>query len=73
MFDDTNGDDNVVLLRTIPEVQKILRASRSKIYDLGAEGRLELVKLGRSTRITDRSIKKLVSDLIGDSRAVVDS
>ena len=61
--------DDEVLLRTVDEAQRTLRVSRSTIYELLREGRLQHVKLGKSTRITDASIRQLVAQLIEQSRA----
>ena len=68
-MDVPRNHDGEVLLRKIEEVQNILRCSRSKVYELGAAGRLELVKLDRATRITDSSIRRLVNELVEESRA----
>ena len=51
-------------LLTIQQAQDKLQCSRSKIYLLGHAGRLELVKFDRSTRVTERSMQKLIDDLI---------
>jgi excisionase family DNA binding protein len=51
------------VLHTIAEAQEALQCSRWKIYDLTKAGRLEMVKLGRHSRITDRSLRKLVKEL----------
>jgi excisionase family DNA binding protein len=61
--------DQEILLRTIEETQRLLRCSRSTVYELGNSGRLQFVKLGRSTRVNDASIRTLVEQLIEQSRA----
>jgi excisionase family DNA binding protein len=42
--------------------------SRSSVYELVCSGRLQAVKLGKSIRITDASIRALVAALIEESR-----
>jgi excisionase family DNA binding protein len=49
---------------TIEQTMSILQCSRSKVYRLWREGRLEFVKFDRGTRVTDRSLKKLMTDLM---------
>jgi excisionase family DNA binding protein len=57
-----------VLLRKIDEAAQMLNCGRSSIYELIDAGRLELVKLGRSTRITDRSVRRLVDELVEERK-----
>ena len=59
----------VVLLRTISEAETQLRISRSSVYALIRDGKLQSVKLGKSVRVTDASIRQLVAQLIEQSRA----
>jgi excisionase family DNA binding protein len=61
-----NIDDDDLL--TIDEAAAKLRVGRGKIYELGREKRLELVKFDRGRRVTARSVKKLIRDLIRNSR-----
>jgi excisionase family DNA binding protein len=49
--------------RTIAEAMNVLRCSKSKIYALHRQGRLELVKFDRATRVTERSLQKLLDQL----------
>lgn len=56
-------DDETGPLHTIAEAQAALRCSRTKIYSLWKAGRLELVKFDRGTRVTDRSLQKLLREL----------
>jgi excisionase family DNA binding protein len=52
-------------LRTIAEATELLSCSRPTIYKLWREGRLELVKLGGwHTRVTSRSLDRLLNDLM---------
>ena len=59
-----------VLLRTILEAETQLRISRSSVYQLIRSGKLQSVKLGKSVRITNASIRQLVAQLIEQSRTV---
>jgi excisionase family DNA binding protein len=59
---DRHADE--VLLRTISETETQLRISRSSVYQLIRDGKLQSIKLGKSVRVTDASIRALVADLI---------
>ncbi len=50
-----------LLLLTIPEACQSLRIGRTKLYGLIAEGELEIAHIGKSVRITTRSLEKFVS------------
>lgn len=62
--DDDDGGD--IVLRSIPYAMGRLGCSRTKIYELVKDGRLELRKFDRSSRITDRSLRKLLADIMQD-------
>jgi excisionase family DNA binding protein len=57
---DAIDDRNVVLLHKIPQVERALNCSRATVYGLIRDGKLEAVKLRRSVRITDRSLRRLI-------------
>lgn len=48
-------------LNTVPEAQAALKVSRSFIYAMHKRGELPFVKLGRSTRIRQSAIDRLVN------------
>ncbi len=50
-------------LFTIPETGKKIKRGRTGTYELINEGRLEAVKLGRSTLVKGSSIRKLIASL----------
>ena len=50
-------------LFTIAQVQERLQCSRWKVYELARVGKLELRKLGGSTRITERSLNQLIDEM----------
>jgi excisionase family DNA binding protein len=52
-----------VLLHTVPEACAIGGFSRSELYRRLAAGDLEAVKLGRATRITAESLRRMVARL----------
>jgi len=54
-------DDKV--LYTLDEVRAVLSCSKWKVYDYVKAGQLDMVKLGRVSRITDESLRKLVREL----------
>jgi len=53
-------DDDAVALRTVASAAKFLGVSESTIYELGKKGELEMVKVGRSTRVTQVSLEQYV-------------
>jgi hypothetical protein len=56
-------------LRSISYVMNKLDCGRTKIYSLVEAGRLEMVKLDRRARITDRSLQKLLRELVAQAKA----
>jgi len=54
ILDDPDG------MLTIDEARSVLRCGRQTIYRLGADGFLELVKLGHFTRVTSKSVTKFI-------------
>lgn len=49
------------LLHSIPVARKLLGdVSRGHLYNLVSHGEIELIKLGASSKITDRSIRALI-------------
>jgi len=51
-------------LLTLTQAKEELNCGRTKLYQLHQRGLLEFVKFDNQTRVTERSIKKLVRDLI---------
>ena len=43
-------------LLTIPDVAERLRLSRSKVYDLINNGKLKMIKIDNSSRITEEAL-----------------
>ena len=66
----TKPMEDVGRLLTLPQAMEQLSCGRTKLYDLHQRGFLELVKLDRRTRVTERSVKKLVRDLINTKTIV---
>jgi len=56
--------DDIGRLLTLPQAMEQLSCGRTKLYDLHQRGYLELVKLDRRTRVTERSVKKFLRELI---------
>ena len=56
--------DEDTTLRTIAYAAERLGCGRVKIYSLVQQGRLELVKFDSRSRITDRSLRKLLKELM---------
>lgn len=50
-------------LLTLQETQVRLKCSRRKVYMLGAQGRLDIVKFDHSTRVTQASIERLLGEI----------
>ena len=53
--------DGLVLLRGI-EVARILGVSRSKAYEMMADGTLPVIRIGRAVRVPKRALAKWVED-----------
>jgi hypothetical protein len=51
-------------LLTLQETQDKLKCSRRKVYMLGEQGRLDLCKFDGSTRVTQASIERLMSEIV---------
>jgi excisionase family DNA binding protein len=47
-------------LATVPEVAELLQQSERQIWRLIADGRLQVTKVGRSTRVTPEAIAALL-------------
>lgn len=47
---------------TVRQATQMIGCSRSTIYELINEGRLEALKLGTATRITTQSIRELIAN-----------
>ncbi len=50
-------------LLTIPEAARVLSIGRSTLYELIAEGRVEVVHIGRSARVTVSALVEFVRSL----------
>jgi excisionase family DNA binding protein len=61
------------VLVTIKEAARMLSLSRSTVYELIAEGRLEVVHIGRSSRVPVDAILQLVLDLRARTSLTADS
>ena len=63
------GDNKtrVEKLHKLADVQAVLQCGRTSVYGLGRAGHLEFVKIGRSTRVTDRSLQALLKHLVDKS------
>lgn len=58
------------LLQTIPQAAAQLNVGRSTIYELIRSAQLEIVKIGRRTRIPSDATEKLVQKLRNGQRGV---
>ena len=58
--DDVNMEfDNVVLLRAV-EVARLLGLSRSQTYQMMAEGRLPIIRIGRAVRVPKQALAEWI-------------
>jgi excisionase family DNA binding protein len=57
----TDTEDGGLL--TILQAMEFLNCGKRKIYQLSREGRIDMVKLGHSTRVTEASLRRLVNEL----------
>lgn len=53
-------------LHKVADAMELLNCSRKKIYQLAREGRLDMVKFDFQTRITDRSLRRLLDEIEGN-------
>ena len=60
----TNPTDDIGRLLTLPQAMDQLSCGRTKLYELHQRGYLELVKLDCRTRVTERSVKQFLRNLI---------
>jgi hypothetical protein len=60
------SSDDVGRLLTVPEAMDRLSCGKTKLYDLHQRGFLELVKLDRRTRVTERSVQKFLRNLVAN-------
>ena len=56
------------LLITIDQAAGRLSVGRTKIYELAAEGKLQLVKIDRATRVVVASIETFVHEAASDQQ-----
>ena len=62
--------DSVPKLLKVPEAVEILRTSRSTVYRLMSEGRLEFVEIGDSRRIPlDEILKFIKTNTVATKKA----
>jgi hypothetical protein len=66
----TKPSDDVGRLLSLPQAMEQLSCGRTKLYDLHQRGYLELVKLDRRTRVTERSIKQFLRSLVANKLIV---
>jgi excisionase family DNA binding protein len=52
-------------LLTVKQAARVLNLGRSTVYQLIADGRLEVVHIGRSTRVPTDAISRLIGTLRG--------
>jgi predicted DNA-binding transcriptional regulator AlpA len=62
----TKPMEDVGRLLTLPQAMEQLSCGRTKLYDLHQRGYLELVKLDRRTRVTERSVKQFLRNLLAN-------
>lgn len=55
---------NLRELLTMDEVAEVLSCSRWMVYRLARDDKLQLVKLGRSSRVTRRSLDALLDEIM---------
>lgn len=60
--------DPAPLLISVDQAAGRLSVGRSKIYELAADGKLQLVKIGRATRVVVASIEAFVREAVSDQQ-----
>ena len=51
---------NTTPLLTVQEASRVLHCSPKYIYDLFKQGKIEFVRIGKRTRVTQRSLNALI-------------
>jgi excisionase family DNA binding protein len=59
---DTMTDTDGGLL-SILQAMEYLNCGKKKIYQLHRAGKIDMVKLGHSTRVTEASLRRLINEL----------
>jgi len=60
---DLRASDPQPVLLTVKQAARMLNLGRSTVYELIADGRLEVVHIGRSTRVPIDAIANLITRL----------
>ena len=60
MKTDTDTDGGLL---SILQAMEYLNCGKKKIYQLGRDGKIDMLKLGHSTRVTEASLRRLVNEL----------
>ena len=63
-------NDDVGRLLTIHQAMDQISCGRTKLYELHQRGYLEFVKLDRFTRVTERSVKQFLRNLVNNQLVV---
>jgi excisionase family DNA binding protein len=63
------GEELRPVLLTVKQAARVLNLGRSTVYQLIADGRLDVVHIGRSTRVPVDAITKFVSELLPNDLA----
>ena len=58
---DTRADDGGLL--SISQAMLFLKCGKKKLYQLNRDGKIDMVKLGHSTRVTEASLRRLIDAL----------
>ena len=53
------GTDDIVLLRAV-EVSRLLGLSRSQVYQMMADGRLPVIRIGRAIRVPKQALAEWI-------------
>jgi excisionase family DNA binding protein len=66
----TKPTEDVGRLLTIRQAMQQLACGRTKLYELHQRGLLEFVKLDNSRRVTERSVKQFMRNLVANKLIV---
>jgi len=62
--------DTIGNLLTVAQVQNVLKCGKTKVYDLAKAKKLELVKFGKRSRVTERSLEALLREMVDAEKDV---
>ena len=54
-------DQDIPLVLRVPEIASLLRISRAAAYEMCKDGRLQVVRIGKSVRVPRAAVERLLA------------